>query len=44
MPQDNFPPLRIRETDGNPNIIPVFDPLNAPNAAIVPVEFVSQKA
>jgi len=25
MPQDNLPPLRIRENDGSPNVIPVFD-------------------
>ena len=34
MPQDNLPPLRIREADGSPNVIPVFDVILSNNLTL----------
>lgn len=34
MPQDNLPPLRIREVDGSPNVIPVFDVILSNNLSL----------
>lgn len=35
MPQDNLPPLRIREADGSPNVIPVFDIVLSDNLTLI---------
>ena len=34
MPQDNLPPLRIRENDGDPNVLPVFDIILSSNLSL----------
>lgn len=34
MPQDNLPPLRVREVDGSPNVIPVFDVILSNNLTL----------
>ena len=34
MPQDNLPPLRVREADGSPNVIPVFDMIMSNNLTV----------
>ena len=35
MAQDSIPPLRIREVDGSPNVIPVFDIILSNNLTLL---------